>query len=215
MLTMMHEALLMLLRNRPALAPELLSGVLGVELPRYHAIRFESAALSDIEPAEYRADLVVVLERDGKPVLAIVVEVQLRRDADKRYAWVVYLGGLRARLRAPWRCPAPCLLLVNAPSRSIARWCAEPIATGHPDFVLRPLVVGPDGIPLVADAEQAKQAPEMAVLSAMVHGKGEHAADVAVAALAAASGLDEERAGCLLMLSWRRSASPCGVRWRR
>jgi hypothetical protein len=36
--------------------------------------------------------------------------------------------------------------------------------------VLRPLVLGPDRVPLVTDAEQASQAPELAVLSAMAHG---------------------------------------------
>jgi len=188
MLTMGHEALLMLLRNRPALAPELLSGVLGVELPHYDDIRFESAALSDLEPAEYRADLVVVLERDGKPVLTIVVEVQLGRDAEKRDRWLAYLTGLRSRLGVP------CLLLVIAPKRSVARWCAKRIEVGHPGFALKPLVVGPDGIPVVADAEQAKRVPEVAVLSAMAHGEGADALPVALAALAAASGLDDERA---------------------
>ncbi len=41
-------------------------------------IRLESAELTDVKPAEYRADLVVLL-CDGEPVLGIVVEVQLAR----------------------------------------------------------------------------------------------------------------------------------------
>ncbi len=177
----------MLLRNRPELTAELLSELLGVHLPSYDEVRFESAELSDVEPAEYRADLVVVLERDGKSVLAIVVEVQLNIDADKHYRWPAYLSGLRSRLRVP-----TCLLVI-APDRSVARWCAEPIETGHPSFVLEPLVLGPDGIPLVADVEQAERAPELAVLSTMAHGRGDQALAVALAALGAASGLDDER----------------------
>jgi hypothetical protein len=77
-----HEALLLLFRNRPELAPELLSEALGVELPAYTEVRVESADLTDVVPAEYRADLVVLLV-DGKPVFAIVVEVQLTRDDRK------------------------------------------------------------------------------------------------------------------------------------
>jgi len=38
----------------------------------------------------------VVLLVDGKPVLGIIVEVQLDYDDDKRYSWPVYVAGLRA-----------------------------------------------------------------------------------------------------------------------
>jgi len=41
-----HEALLLLLRNRPSLAPELLSTLLSVPLPPYDQVRFESAELA-------------------------------------------------------------------------------------------------------------------------------------------------------------------------
>ncbi|WP_437797616.1 hypothetical protein [Sorangium sp. So ce693] len=45
----------------------------------------------------------------------------------------------------------------------------------------------------VADAEQARAAPEVVVLSAMAHGQGEVGEAIGVAFLAAAAGLDEER----------------------
>jgi hypothetical protein len=67
----LHEALLMLFRNRPALAPELLRDALHVELPDYTEVRIDSADLTDIQPAEYRADLVILLLH-GSPVLGIV-----------------------------------------------------------------------------------------------------------------------------------------------
>jgi hypothetical protein len=73
----LHEALLLLFRNRPTLALELLRDALHVEwLPAYTEVRIDSAELTDIQPAEYRADLVVLL-LNGVPVLGIVVEVQL------------------------------------------------------------------------------------------------------------------------------------------
>jgi hypothetical protein len=95
-----HEALLLLFRNRPELAPELLREALGVELPAYTEVRVESADLTEAVPAEYRADLVVLLV-DGKPVLAIVVEVQLGRDERKRFTWSAYVSVLRARHECP------------------------------------------------------------------------------------------------------------------
>ena len=43
-----HETLLLLFRNRPELAPELMREVLGVELPTYAEARIESAELTDV-----------------------------------------------------------------------------------------------------------------------------------------------------------------------
>jgi len=178
--------LLLLFRNHPALAPELLREALHVDLPSYSEVRLESADLTDIVPAEYRADLVVLLV-DGKPVLGIIVEVQLHPDPRKRFSWPVYVAGLRARLACP------CCLLVVAASGRTARWAAEPIATG-PGGQLVPLVLGPDGVPLITDSERARQAPELAVLSVMAHGQGnvETAVRIAATAAEAAAGLDED-----------------------
>jgi len=104
----LHEALLLLFRNRPALAPELLRDALHVELPSYTEVRIDSADLTNIQPAEYRADLVILLLH-GSPVLGIVLELQLSHDEDKRYAWPAYVANLRARMRCP-----VCLLVVTA-----------------------------------------------------------------------------------------------------
>jgi hypothetical protein len=50
-----HEALLQLFRNRPSLAAELLRDALHRPLPTFSEARVESAELTDIQPAEYRA----------------------------------------------------------------------------------------------------------------------------------------------------------------
>ncbi|MFL5354258.1 hypothetical protein [Archangium sp.] len=182
-----HEALLELFRNRPALAAELLRDALGVELPAYAEARAESAELTQVVPTEYRADLVVQLWAD-KPRLAIVVEVQLSPDEEKRYSWPVYLTHMRARLRCPTS------LLVVAPEAAVARWCGQPMETGHRGFVLRPHVAGPERIPVITRAEQAREAVELAVLSAMAHGQGESGAAIAEAVLPGLEGIDDERA---------------------
>jgi hypothetical protein len=184
----LHEALLVLFRNRPELAPELLQMALGVELPTYTEARIESADLTDVQPAEYRADLVVLL-LNGKPVLGIVVEAQLARDPHKRFAWPVYVAGLRSRIQCP-----VCLLVVCTDD-AVARWCREPIELGA-GSVLRPLVLGPAGVPFVTDPEVANRDPELAVLSAMAHGTdpdADKALQIAVVAMAASVGLDPQR----------------------
>ena len=185
--SLLHEALVELFRRRITLAPEVLSEALGVALPEFTEARGETVDFTQIIPTEYRADLVVLL-LDGRPVLAIVVEVQLSRDLDKRRSWPVYVTTLRAR----FDCPA-CLLVVCSDAET-ARWCASPIEIGHEGFALRPYVLGPGSVPVVTEAKRAQAAPELAVLSALAHGKGERGLEVAVAAVAAAAGLDEGRA---------------------
>ena len=184
----MHEALLLLFRNRPELAPVLLREALHMELPQYAEVRIEAADLTDVQPAEYRADLVVLLY-DGKPVLGIVLEVQLSTDEHKRFAWPVYAVGLRARMRCP-----VCVLVVTA-QESVARWAASPIELGAGNW-FTPLVIGPSGVPEVIDVARATAEPELAVLSAMAHGQGadtDKALQIAVAAMTVSLGLDPDR----------------------
>ena len=77
----LHEDLLRLFQNRPALAAELARYALQADLPEYAEARVDSSNLSDLRPAEYRADLVILLMQNG-PVHGIVVEVQLSKDED-------------------------------------------------------------------------------------------------------------------------------------
>jgi len=183
-----HEALVLLFRNRPELAPELLRDALNVKVPAYTEARVESSDLTELQPTEYRADLVVLLV-DGEPVLGIIVEVQLQKDERKRFTWPVYATNLRARLECP-----TCVLVVT-PSEVVADWARVPIETG-PGGRFEPLVVGPNAVPIIRDVETAKRDPELAVLSAMAHAGDapELAAAIATAAVVAARSLDVERA---------------------
>jgi hypothetical protein len=183
-----HDALLQLFRNRPTLAPELLRDALHTPVPAFDHVRVGDATLTEVVPTEYRADLVLLLEgADGSTRAALVVEAQLGRDLDKRWSWPVYLTNLRARLRCN------VALMVVTSDAAVAGWAGTPIDTGHPGWVLVPLVLGPQAVPVVRDAADAERSPELAVLSVMLHGHGGEALAVAEAALGAARGLDEER----------------------
>lgn len=185
----LHEVLLLLFRNRPSLAPELLRDALDVALPEYSEARIDAADLTQVQPAEYRADLVVLLLHN-EPVLGIVVEVQLSPDDRKGYVWPVYVANLRARLQCP------VFLLVVTASEATARWAGRPIDLGASNS-FTPFVIGPSGVPWVTSEEQARADPELAVLSAMAHGQDpdvERSAQVANAAQMASMGLDEDRA---------------------
>jgi hypothetical protein len=201
--SMAHETLVDLFKNRPALGAELLAEALGVALPPYSEARLLSIDLSQIRPAEYRADLVVLLLDGDVPVSVLIIEVQLGVDLRKRFTWPEYAMGARAM----HSCPVG--LLVVAPDPEVAAWCAEPIETGIPGFVLRPPVLGREAVPVVTDPAEAARRPELAVLSAMAHGASERGAAIAAAALPAIRELDEERArfyGDLVLNSLNKAA---------
>jgi hypothetical protein len=86
------------------------------------------------------------------------------------------------------------VLLIVAPSATTARWCAAPIDLGRPGFVLRPLVLGPDTVAIVTDPEEASLTPELALLSVIAHCRGDHGREIALAVIAAAASLDDDRA---------------------
>ena len=186
--SLLHEALLMLFRNRPALAPELLRDTLHVALPEYTDVRIDSADLTDIQPAEYRADMVVLLLR-GDPVLGIVLEMQLGKDENKRYAWPAYVVNLRARIRCP-----VCLFVITAEEK-VARWAGKAIPLGGGNW-FTPCVLRLSGVPEITDEELARKDPELAVLSSLGHANDpdpEKSARIAWAACAASANLEEER----------------------
>jgi hypothetical protein len=177
------------------LAPELLRDVLHVELPQFTGARIDSADLTDMQPAEYRADLVILLF-DGVPVYGIVVEVQLQPDDRKRFVWPAYVTNLRARLELP-----VCLLVVTA-DEVTARWASKPAELGGGN-VFRPRVLGPAAVPEVVDEDEARADPELAVLSAIAHGKdrdANKAAQIAATAQLATLGLDDDRSRLYLDL---------------
>ena len=162
-----HEIPLRLVQNQPAMAPVLLES-LGYEIPHHTEAVNTGAALTNCDPKEFNSDGAVVLRDGTENVMAVVVERQLGHDQDKRRSWPAYLVTLHVRLNCPT------MLLVLCPSDSMARWCAQPIRTGHPGFDLVPLTIGPSRMPVIAQEEQARVLPELAVLSAHAHGNTDH-----------------------------------------
>ncbi|WP_066361249.1 hypothetical protein [Herbidospora mongoliensis] len=81
--------------------------------------------------------------------------------------------------------------MVFAPDRNTARRYSAPIPVGHPGFILKPLVIGPDAVPVITDIEAARASPELAMLSAAIHGKENVA--VLEAAVHAANLIDPQK----------------------
>ena len=200
----LHELLVLLFRNRSDSAADLLRN-LDVQLPEYDEIRADSSDLSDLRPAEYRADLVLLLMRGSQKVLGVIVEVQLGRDEDKPYAWPAYIANLRAR----HRCPV-CLLVITIED-AVARWAGRFIDVG-PGTRCTPWVVGPSNTPMITALQDAQENVELAVLSAIEHGQSPDipmAARIATAAILASADIDVERFRLyfdLILISLRQNA---------
>jgi hypothetical protein len=182
-----HDQLVLLFRNRPALAAELL-GAATATVPRFTEARLASVDRTEVPQATRLADAVVQLHDDEVLVGAVVVEVQLRQKRRKRFTWPLYVASVRAELECETT------LLVLAPDPGVAEWAAAPIELGHPGLVLRPIVVGPASVPVVTESAAAQSSPELAVLSALAHGKGEQGYEVARAMLHGLDSVDAERA---------------------
>ncbi|MCW5572406.1 MAG: DUF4351 domain-containing protein [Steroidobacteraceae bacterium] len=146
------------------------------------------ADLTELQPAEYRADLVVSL-LDGACVHGVIIEVQLSPDRRKPFVWPAYVANLRAKLEQPVS------LLVVTADEATARWAARPVDLGNGNR-FAPAVLGPSRVPEITEEAQARSAPELAVLSAMAHGRDADigkAARIAAAAQAASARLDDDR----------------------
>ncbi len=181
-----HEFLVALFLERPELAPELLYRALHITVPDHYKVFVESADITELAPAQYHADSVIVL-RAPEPVLAVVLEIQRSIDEKKRFSWPMYVTGLWTRLECP------VVLLVVALRPAVARWCAKPIKVGEPGFVLSPQVLGPDVIPQVTDPDEAASAPELAAMSALAHGPRPGGLKVAAPVVAGLDQLKDKR----------------------
>lgn len=183
-----HEVLLDLFRSRPQLAPSLMPDECCAALARHADVRVESADLSEIQPTEYRADLVLSIS-NGAPALCVIVEVQLSIDDGKRFSWPAYVATLRSRRRCP-----VCLLVVCGDAE-VARWAERPIVLGCTNMFV-PRVLTLRDIPEITDKTRAAENPELAVLSALAHGGDQDivkAAQIAAVAMGVSNKFDGGR----------------------
>ncbi|NEE00115.1 hypothetical protein [Phytoactinopolyspora halotolerans] len=188
----LHESLIEMFRQRPSFAAELLDAALDVAVPPYDRVDVASGHLPTLAPAELRADAVLTYTKmsaghGDSPALAVIVEVQLREDEGKKKSWPRYVANLHARH------DCPVVLLVLCPNHTTAAWARSPINLG-PGSVITPFVVGPDVVPVITDTAQARGQPELAVLSALTHGRDPRHRSVLSAVASALTIFDSEHA---------------------
>jgi|ERR1017187_1982466 hypothetical protein len=139
-----HEGPLDLVRQHPELAVELVQGIAGITLPSRVAVSLAPTDMSAVVPVQYLADMVVLISdaATGEPVLAVIIEPQLRDSETKRYSWPVYV----TTARRVAQCPAAALVVL-CPDPAEAAKCRQLIRTGHPGFDLAPIVIDSGGPP--------------------------------------------------------------------
>lgn len=196
MASIQHEAPLLLLGERPELLVHLLRRRLGLRVGPHAKVALGNAEFTQAVPLERRADAVVTIEEGGTITSAFVVEVQLAKDDEKHYSWPLYAATLHARVRCPTS------LVVLALTTEVAEWAKAPISTLQPFRPFAPLVLGPREIPRVTSEAVARRMPELAVLSALVHGNEPDGEEVVRHAIVAAGQLDDERTRTYYDLLW-------------
>ncbi|MFD7456230.1 MULTISPECIES: hypothetical protein [unclassified Streptomyces] len=185
-----HEALHRIFQKDPALLTRALQRVLHVPFPEPREIAALNVDLTEIEPVERRVDTLLRAETDEGTYL-LVVESQGEVDPRKRGSWPYYLSYLHEK----YRCEP--VLIVITQSRATAKWASQPIRFGFPGWdslTVRPLVLGPDNVPVIADERQAERDVPLAVLSAMTHGRGRQAPAILEALASALRTIDSDSA---------------------
>ncbi|MGH8878037.1 MAG: hypothetical protein ACRD0P_11940 [Stackebrandtia sp.] len=109
-------------------------------MPAYTRITGCSETANIKIPIEHRADAVrAFTDKDNKPVLVTVVEVQLRPEEQgketKPWVWPVFV----AEARRQYKCPA--VVLVVVPDARTAAWASPPLDVGLGHSIVTPLVV--------------------------------------------------------------------------
>lgn len=190
MVSSSHEALHRIFQKDPALLTRALQRVLRVPFPEPREFAAMNVDLTETEPVERRVDTLLRAETDEGTYL-LVVESQGKKDEAKRRSWPYYLSYLYAK----YHCDP--VLIVITQNSATARWAAEPIhlgVPGRPSLTVRPLVLGPDNVPVIADERAAERDVPLAVLSAMTHGRGPQAAAILESLVAALRTIDAESA---------------------
>ena len=188
-----------ILREKPTLVAQLVRDAGPPSLKDFDAIITDSGDLGAASAPELKADGVLRVERKGKTVLAIVLEVQLKVDPEKIYSWPSYLVGARSR----HRCET--MLVVVTASDKVAKWARKPIVIGSTAGFLQAVVVASAQMPAIIDAQKADENPELAVLSAITHGHDKdikQAILIARTAIEAALRLPDHRAQVYYDLIW-------------
>ena len=99
-----HELKVRLFQNNPELAPLMLRDTIGFPVPDYARVELGCTDHTKLKPVPFKSDSVVVLyDEHGTKQMAIIAEVQHKKDSDKPYSWPLYVATVWEIIRCPVR----------------------------------------------------------------------------------------------------------------
>ena len=187
MVSSQHEAMHYLFRIRPDVFARA-TRELGLPFDDPLQVELLSTNLTEINPLERHVDTPLrITTREGTYIL--LVEAQRRKAADKISAWAYYSTYMHAKYGLP------VVLMVVCEDEETAAWASGPFEIGVPQWttiIVRPLVLGPQSVPVITDPDIATQDVPLAVLSAITHTKDQAIGDILKALAPALRTLDED-----------------------
>jgi hypothetical protein len=171
--------------------------------------------MTEIRPHIRRGDSVLLAEllvegREDKYI--VIVESQMRPDAEKERRWPYYI----AYLHDKYECPVVLLVVCN--DAATADWARTPITIGLGGLtcmIVLAWVLGPDNLIPVTDPAQAKEDVGFAVLAAITHSRSKSIGDILEALAEALDTVDTSTASVLAELAEAGLADTDGLQiWR-
>ncbi|ATL67531.1 hypothetical protein [Nocardia terpenica] len=212
MISSRHEAMHQIFRHDPGVFARAFRA-LDLPLPDPIEVTLVPTDLTEIEPVERRIDTLLRIATEEGAFL-LLVEAQGRDDLDKPGAWAYYLAHLYAKYKLP-----P-ILLVVCQDRTTAMWAGGELIIGSPywpSLTVRPLVFGPHNVPVITDAETARDDIPLATLSAITHAKRPYIGDILKALAAALKTVEDEEDSSIfqVLTEMALGKSPAADIWRK
>ena len=136
MRTNLHDAMAWVLSRDHRLLSDLIHRLFHFDLPVADAWLEQDARLLSPVQAARAVDSALAVQQNGRSIAAALLEAQLSKDDEKRYAWPGYLGATISR----FRCPT--VLCIVTCKKSVADWIRT-IVYSHPFDVARIQILGP------------------------------------------------------------------------
>jgi hypothetical protein len=182
-----HEALRVFFGENPKLLLELLPCVGLPKVVGRVRVRMGDSNLTMPESQVRLADVVAIFEQKEESLFALIVEIQLSQDPDKKFTWIHYLATLHDTLRS-----FVCLYAV-VPDLKDALWAAQPSKTFQPGTDFTPFVIGPSLVKKVASQKEAAQNITMAILSVLFYCNEAQSEHMVLAVLLALQDIDKKQ----------------------
>jgi hypothetical protein len=212
MVSSSHEAMHRIFQKDPGIFSRTL-GRLGVPFPEPAEVSLLTPDLTEIKPLERRVDTLLRIDTKDNGSYLLIVEAQGKKDLAKHSSWAYYVSYLYAKY------DLPPLLLVVCQDSGTARWAQAPFNVGPPEWdtlTVRPLVLGPNNMPIILDPATAADDIPMAAFAAITHSSNPNADTMLEALATALKTVDEDTIAVFGELTeLGLGTSPAAETWRK